>query len=68
MKRWLSSLAIMGFIVPAVGCSPVARDAPAASPALTNTHAECEETGGLWHPGLKYCEYRTPGSPAPLLH
>jgi len=68
MKRWLISIAILGFIVPIVGCSSAGRDAPAASPALTETHVECEQAGGMWHPGLKYCEHRTPGSPAPLLH
>jgi hypothetical protein len=66
MKRWLISVAILSSIVPILGCSSVRGNAPAASPALSNTHADCEVRGGIWHPGLNYCEYRTPGSSAPL--
>jgi len=66
MKQWLISVAILSLSVPIVGCSSVGDNAPAASPALSNTHADCAVRGGIWHPERNYCEYRTPGSSAPF--
>jgi ABC-type glycerol-3-phosphate transport system substrate-binding protein len=44
------------------GCS--AASSPSASPAFT-PQAECERTGGWWHPDPNYafCEYQSPGLP-----
>jgi len=80
MRSWLTWLLIVGLVVPVVGCASSSdRDMPAASPAtsgpspiptartMTDAHADCFRTGGMWHPDLNYCEYRTPQGAVPLL-
>jgi hypothetical protein len=66
MKQRLISVAIVGFIVPMLGCSSAGGNTPAASPALSNSHVDCEVSGGVWDAARNYCEYRAPGGSAPL--
>ena len=78
MKQSLVMFVILSFVVPVVGCASADRDAASASPSMsgrspstsaaaTDAHADCFRSGGMWHPDLKYCEYRTPnGSVAPM--
>jgi hypothetical protein len=78
MKHWLVMLVILSFVVPVVGCASADRDAPSASPSMsgrssstsaaaTDAHAECFRAGGMWHPDLKYCDYRTPNGSLPAM-
>jgi len=55
-------LSIVSAALVLAGCSSAASSYPPASPAFT-PQADCERTGGWWHPDMNYCEYEAPPPP-----